>query len=842
MLTVVLAGLRAHRLRLALTSLAILLGVAFVSGTFVLTDTIEAGVAQRITADAAKIDVAVRPGAAADPDQPHVLPASALARVRAVAGVADAQGLVRGRVTLLGKDGKAVGSVPPRGISIPDGPVNRIVITSGRAPAGAGQAVLDENTAKTRGFRLGDRITVLDPADVRHEFTLVGLFEVGVDPELAFAGAVGFTTETALRLTGEQGYREIDVVAEPGVTAESLRAAVAAALGPGYVVRTGAQLAAELAAAVGVNITPLTAGLLLFALVAMFVAGLVIYNTFGILVAQRTRELALLRCIGAGRGQVFGSVLLESALVGLVSSAAGLLAGYGLGAAALAVLAAVDAPLPAGVGPSLAPRTIAAGLGAGLLVTVGAAVLPARAATRVAPVAALRTQPEERVFRVGRLRLAGTLLLLAAGGAVTAAGVLGMTPGQEALLVVAGGGTLVFSGVLVIGPALVRPLSAVAGWLPARLGGVPGRLAVRNAWRNPKRAATTTVALTVGVTLMTVVSVVMATAQATFTRQLDERFPVDYQISVQGWAGTLPRELAPALRERPELAGVAEIRRTRATVGDREQEVGAVTAAALGRMLRPEQPAGSLDRLTPGTVAITERLAERYGLRVGGTLPVHTERQGEVRLRVAAILGDDTPLLPPVVVPEAAFDAYFGTAGPTEIAVIAADGVPADRARQAVEAAARPYPRAVVTSAAELRGEFEEALTMVLMLVAGLLGLSVLISLLGIANTLSLSVHERTRESALLRALGLTRPQLRRMLTVEALVLGLIGALVGVALGIAYGWAATRALAGDDMAFRVPVGQVLLFVALSGLAGVLAAVLPARRAARTAVVDALAAA
>ncbi|SDJ63068.1 ABC transporter permease [Nonomuraea jiangxiensis] len=826
MLRTALAGLRAHRLRLLLTALAILLGVGFIAGTFVLNDTVQAAFSQRVTADADKVDVAVLPR-----DAHAVLPARLLDRIRALDGVTDAQGLVRGPAPLLGRDGKTVGSLPTTALSVVRGPLDRTNVVSGTGPGTDDHAaVLDENTAKAQGFRIGDTITVLDHERGEHRFELVGLIDTGVDQMLAVTGALGFTPATTQRLTGAKGYREIDVAGD----APGLERAVAAAAGPGHVVKTGDELAADLARAAGVEARSFTLALLLFGIVAMMVAALVIYNTFNILVAQRTREMALLRCVGATRAQVFGSILLESAVVGALASALGLLAGYGLAALALTVLGVFDTPLPTDATASLTPATMAIGLAVGLLVTVGAAVLPARAATRVPPIAALRAQVEEPAFRTGLPRLIVSGLLLVAGLGTTAAGVLMFDPGQLSLVVVVAGGALTFLAVLILGPVLVKPLSAVVGRLPARLFGVPGRLAVENAARNPGRAATTTVALTIGVTLMTLISVVTASTRTTMTAQLDAQFPIDYLLAGQERDPVVPRAVAAELRRRPELSSVVQIREVRATVAGRRVDVGTYSGP-----ITPAVASGSMTGFGPGQVALNESTARDLGARVGDSLSLQTAEAGRVALRVTALLDGSQSSLPPVTVAEGPFDRYFGAVPDTMVMVNAKDGVPPEQARKLVDAAAANYPVVQVTSSTEVRGEFDETLDMVLMIVTGLLGLAILISLLGIANTLSLSVHERTRESALLRALGLTRRQLRGMLSIEALVLGLIGALVGVVLGGVFGWAAMMAMLADA-AYSLPVPQVVLFVLLSGLAGVLAAVLPARRAARASIVDSLA--
>ncbi|MFE3453166.1 ABC transporter permease [Nonomuraea sp. NPDC059194] len=814
MIKTTLAGLRAHKLRLLLTSLAITLGVGFIAGTFVLTDTIEAGFAQKVTADAEKVAVAVLPK-----ERGQALPQTLVERLRGLDGVTGVQGQVRGSAPLLGSNGKTIGDLPTTAISVTD----RTTITDGAAPAGADQAIVDENTARKQGLKVGDTVTVLDRKGAKHAFALSGVFDIGLDQELGYTGAVGFTTATAQRLTGEKGFREIDLA---GGDPAALKRTVTAALGQTYDVKTGHELAAALAKSNGVQIEFIKVGLLIFGLIAMMVAALVIYNTFNILVAQRTREMALLRCIGATRGQVFGSVLLESAIVGLLSSLLGLAVGYGLGAGAMAVLRALDAPLPTGLGPSLAPLTIAIGLVVGLVVTVGAALLPARSATGVAPIAALRSQMEEQTYRAGVVRVVVAGLLLLAGAGATGAAVF-MAPGEQVSLFVAMGGcSLIFLAVLILGPLLVRPLSRLVGWVPRALFGVPGRLAVDNSGRNPKRAATTTIALTIGVTLMTVISVMTASTRVTMAAKLDSQFPADYLVATQDREAAIPRSVGDTLRAKPEFDSVLQIRDTMAKVGKVDSDVGSFTGPA---KLKP---------LGPGEVALSATMAKEWGLKAGSSLQLTTKREGTVTLKVGQLI-DGESLLPSVTVSPDSYDQYFGKTPDSKLYLKIKDGVDPDRTRDLVEAATAAFPTVQVISSTDVRGEYDDALDMTLMIVTGLLGLAILISLLGIANTLSLSVHERTRESALLRALGLTRPQLRRMLSVEALVLGLIGALVGVTLGVAFGWAAVRTMM-TDATLSVPFGQIALFVALSGLAGVLAAVLPARRAARASIVSSLA--
>ncbi|MFI0371993.1 ABC transporter permease [Actinomadura sp. 1N219] len=835
MLRTTLAGLRAHKLRLLLTAIAITLGVGFISGTFVLTDTMDKGVAKTFARSADKVDFAVLP----DDDAEEDLSADTLSRVRAVPGVTDVHGMVMGDAALVGKDGKAVGDFPTVGMSVPSGRLLRYEFDRGRPPSG-GETVLDTELAEREGYAVGDAVTILDKQNRPHRFNVVGLVDFGIDQEASFRGGVGFDPATATAMTGKTTYAEIDV-------AGGNRAAIESAVKAGGAndasarVYSGAELGTKLAKAAGADTKIIRTGLLIFGLVAMLVSALVIYNTFAILIAQRMREMALLRCVGATRRQIFGGVLVESAVVGLIGSLLGLAAGVGLGAGALVGIRQLDADL-ATTGPSgtsLAPRTIVIGLAVGVIVTVVSALLPARAATRIAPVAALRSElePGSGRFRLGRPRTAIALVLGLAGLAIGALGSLAMPKGQAAMFVVALAGGVSFLAVIAMMPALVRPLGGFAGAAPARLGGVPGRLAVANAQRAPRRTATTTIALTVGVGLMSLFAVIAASGKATATHKLEEQFPVEFQIRTQDFEGTVPRALARTLRNRPEVADVIEMHRQETKVAGKDEDVATITASALGAIVKPEITEGSLDAAQkPGTAMVDADTAKIRGLAIGKTVQMKTA-QGATPVKITAVYAPGTGL-DGIVVPEPDFTRYFSARDPAAIYVKTHDGVRASDARRAVEGAAQPYPAAKVTSSAEFKESMTKAVDMMLMIFGGLLGLAIVIALFGIANTLTLSVVERTRESALLRALGLTKRQLRRMLSVEALVMAVIGALTGVVLGVAFGWAATNAMASDSV-FSLPYLQVAAFVVLAGLAGTAAAVMPARRAARTSIVESL---
>jgi putative ABC transport system permease protein len=827
-----LAGLRAHLLRLVLTALAITLGVGFVSGTFVLTDTMKAGFDQQFTASADRVSVAVLRTDTSGDDQG--IPAALLAKIKGLSGVQDAQGLVRGDAPLIGRDGKVFGDSSTLGLSISTGALQRYRLDAGRLPTSPGMVVLDAKTAQRAGFRVGDTVKVLDRQDRQRPFTVSGLVNFGVDQAIGYRGAVGFTAATATEMTGERGFAEIDVKAAPGTTDQRLRDTVASAAGGSYRVLTSHGLAQRLSASSGVSADQIAVFFLAFAIVALFVSALVIYNTFNILIAQRTREMALLRCVGASKGQVFRGVLTESVIVGFAASALGVLIGIGLGNGGAALFASAG-NTPAGP-VTVTATPIVVGMLAGMIVTVVSALLPARAATRVPPIAALRRQTE------GPVKGRASVLRAVLGGVAVLAGlaVIGLAlvlpAGEGPFLYVLAGAMLIFVGVIALSPVIVRRLSGVVGWLPARLMGVPGQLARENAGRNPKRAAITTIALTVGVTLMTMFSVALTSLEATATSKLNTQFPVDYQLST-GTDRLIPRQVAADLRTKPQLADVIEERTADGRLSGHKLEIGAVTDRSLGRTVKPKLVAGSITDLRPGTVALAKHQAMSLGVGVGRELSLSAGGQA-IPLKVAAIFTDGTPI-PSVTLTEEDFARAFGAKDDSMVAIMARKGVSGDESRRVVDEATKAYPMVKVGSLADVKAQFTSALNQMFLLVGALLGLAIIISLIGIANTLTLSVVERTRESALLRALGLTRQGLRRMLSLEAVIMAVIGALMGVVLGTGFGWAALGSIF-DGAVLGFPVLRVLAFVLVAGLAGLLAAVVPGRRAAKASIVESLA--
>ncbi|HEU5390707.1 MAG TPA: FtsX-like permease family protein [Streptosporangiaceae bacterium] len=853
MLRTTLASLRYRTARLVLSCLVIGLGVAFVTGTLVLGASMNQAYFDSFAAGAMNVDAAVTPAKlekyrTGDPDAPSV-PPSVLSRISAAAGVGSAAGRLVGEAPLVGSDGKVIraGDRPGIGINVAADPALRgFTVASGHLPGAPGQVAVDRATAADEHFRLGQTVKVVDHAGRVRAFLLTGTVDFGANHAFGNAAVTVFETGTGFSVTGRPGYDQVVVRARPGTSQAALVATLRTLPGmSGYQVQTGRQLATAEANAAVQFTRQFTTFILVFALIAVAVACLVIYNTFTILITQRGRELALLRCVGASRGQVFRGTLLEAAVTGLVASAAGALAGVGLGWGLERVFAAFGASVPAGP-LVLRPSAVAIAMAAGLAVTVASAVLPARSATRVAPVAALggqHEQPESR--KAGWLRVAAAVVFAAAGIGVTAAG-LGDIRGTPGFVEIAAGGILCFLSVLALGPLIVPPAIAVLGWLlhlvAGPLTGPVSRLATANARRNPHRVAATTAALTIGLTLMTIVTVVVSSAQASADSQLAKHYPFDYVVQAGHGGQVVPFRVLDSLRASPALGVVADDYAGHDSVDGVKVEVGAIGRAAFGISVKPAVISGSLAAVGPGTVGVDSRQLGALGAHQGGTLAVATPR-GTETFRVAAVYDSAGLAMPDVLMSVGDYRHAFAPAGASAVFVNARPGVPVATSRAAVDTAAARDPLLVVDTLADYKATLAGRVDQILALFGVLLGLAVLIALLGISNTLSLSVLERTRESALMRALGLTRGQLRVMLLTEALLMAALAIVLGAGLGVTFGAVMVHGFilsAAGQGVLSIPYAQIALY-ALTGVGATLAAaVLPARRAARTSVVAAMA--
>ncbi|QVQ50394.1 FtsX-like permease family protein [Spiractinospora alimapuensis] len=841
MLRVTLASLRRNTARYVTTVLAIVLGVVFVSGTMVFSDTLEGAFETRVMGSAESLSAAVHSESDGERDY-EPLNADILAEVRNLPEVAAADGMVSDLAPVLDADGRPAGFTPPAAVSVGD--PGRFEAADGRLPESDDEVAISSNMVDSLGAEIGDDVMVLDVDSAKHEVTVVGTVDFGVEQPYAANGAVVYTEDAVRALTGIDGYHEIDVLAADGYTDAQVTDAVSDVAGGGTLVRTGDEFAEALAENAGGDVALLRIALMLFALVAMVVAGIVIYNTFAILIAQRQRDLALLRCMGARRGQVFRTVLAESTVVGLVASLLGAALGVGAGYLAVTVLAGLFAVATDDVALVVSPTALLVGLVLGTGVTVCSALFPAFRATRVPPLVALRGSATSMSLaeRVGWKRLTvGAVLSAVCAGLVTFA--LAMPAGEVPLVMVVVAGIIAFGAVVVLGPMLVRWAVRAVAPLFRRIG-IASELAADNVRRSPKRAATAMIALTVGATLITGYSVVSASLSETTQKQLEDNFPVDYGIAPQFIPGQEPEEeatVAPEVRsalEADDSVGTVFGQRSVTVVdGAMGMPISSYPGATVGSDITADPISGQVSDLAPGKVVLSEGYAE--GLEAGDDYVLDTG-EGEVTLEIAAVVGDMQNLWGAVVDTSDFEDIFPDVDGDSMLYVSAATDADRSDTRAAVYDAVADDPLLQVTSLAEAKTEFEDILSIALYTISGMLALAIVIALIGIANTLTLSVLERTRESALLRALGLGRRSLRRMLAVEAVVLAFTGSAIGVGLGVFFGWAASSALL-SDLVFSLPYGQVAIFLLAGLVAGLLAAVIPARRAASTSITAALAA-
>jgi len=806
MLTVTLAGLRLRWRRLLLSALAVSLGVAFTAATLIYTATVSAAYDSQYAAEAKNVDAAVLPGSG------PTVPLSDLAAVRAAPGVAAVEGRLQGPLTLIGPGGRTDAATA---IDRPADPRFRFYTVV----AGGGSVLLDEDTAALNHVRPGTAVTVLDHDGRTRRLVITGIADLGASGRV-LGGAVLILPAALVRsLTAAAGYQRIDVAAVPGMSQAAVAAALAGRRLPGTTTETGARLAGVLAEENAGGEGLLSIGLRIFAAVSLIVAALVIYNSFRILLAQRLRETALLRCVGATRRQLLAGILAESATMGLAAGAAGI-------GAATALVAAVNSGTV-----SLTGAAVAASLLIAVLVTSAAALLPAVAASKTAPMAMLQAPVEGRGS--GRpLRIAASALLAGLGLALT---ILGMPRGEAGLVMIAAGGTIVFLGFLVIGPIVAGPITSALGWLPSRLFGIRMRLAVTGARRNPARTAITAAALTIGIGLMTLFSVVLSTATQLANSETNSRFPADYLLTAP--SSEMPPGVLAALQASPLIAEAAATRQRTTAIDKADAQVMAVQPSAYGSLFMPDVTTGSVTEVGAGTgeIALAGAEARDLGVTVGGRVTVAGRS-----FRVAAIFSDGV-LSEDALISWPDFTRSFGPAGAADVLVKARTGVSATASAAVVDAAIARDPAIEVTSEATLRAHMLSSVHKLTDLLDGLLATSIVIALTGMANTLSLSVLERTRESALLRALGLTRGQLRQMISMEAVLLGVMGAVIGVAFGIGFGWATGRAfLRTQDVAVSFPLVQIAGYVVLAGLAALLASLIPARRAASLPVVEGLA--
>jgi putative ABC transport system permease protein len=838
-------GLLSRKLRTSLTAIAIVLGVAMISGTYVLTDSIDQAF-DKIFTDIRKGSTAVITGRSAfdlsdgsGVNEP-TFDESLLPEVRALPDVAAAEGSVSSESTqLIGDDGKAVvyGGAPNLGFSIANGDsvFNPLTLLEGSWP-GSDQVVVDKETASKENFEVGETIGVQVEGPVQR-LEVSGIVQFSSGLTIGGATLAGFDLPTAQRLMKKEGrLDQIAVAAREGVTPTELVAQIQDILPDGAQVKTAAEQASDDAADTNEFITFLQGFLLAFGGIALFVGAFVIANSLSITIAQRTRELATLRTLGAARRQVLGSILVEALVVGIVASVIGLFLGLLLAEGLFWLFDAVGFTLP-NTGLVFVARTAVVALLAGVLVTVFASMRPAIRATRVPPIAAVREGATLPPGRFARFRWLGAVVTIVLGFAALLYGLFGSGLETTQILVWMGlGALLIFLGVAFVSSRVVRPLAQVIGWPGVELGGVAGVLARQNARRNPQRTASTAAALMIGLALVTLVATLAAGIVQTFRGAVDDLWKgsdSDYAITAQNNFSPIPIDAANAAAKAPGVIAVMNVRTGEVSAFGDTIFATAVDPTAR-ELINMKWKDGSQEvpaNLGEDGAFVDDGFAEDNDLLVGDPIDLTFPSGMIVRFFVDGIFDPPTGGSPfgRVTISTEAWDAHVEN--PQNLyTFLAMKGDVSDGNTQALENALADFPNAKVATREQFIDNQISGLNSILNILYVLLALSVLVSLFGIVNTLVLTVFERTREIGMLRAIGMTRRQIRRMIRWESVITALIGALLGIVLGIVL--AALLIARVEFIDFAFPTAQVVIFVIAAILVGILAAIFPARRAAR----------
>ncbi|MFG2513415.1 ABC transporter permease [Streptomyces sp. NPDC048584] len=827
-----LRNVSAHKARLLMTVLAVMLGVAFVSGTLVFTNSLSGALQNQSAKGFDHVDVAVTAQwKEAEGDKVGEYPELTRELVddsAAVPGAARAIGTVQGFTAIAGKDGKLIGDgFQSQGGNYWGDDDPRYPLTDGRAPKGEGEILIDSETAKRAGYEVGDTVRMSVDGPVL-EPVITGIFTTD-DGNVAAGGSLTlFDTASAQKLFGKPGtFDEIAVQAKAGVSDTELRAQLEKAL-PSDVVETmtGTELADDQAEAIAASMSGLKQGLLVFAGISLFVGTFIIANTFTMLVAQRTRELALMRAVGASRRQVTRSVLIEAFVVGAVAAVAGLVAGVGIGAGLRSLMGALDAPMPDGP-LVISSGTVGSAFAVGILVTMLAAWLPGRRAAKIPPVAAMSALHAQATTKSLVLRNTLGALFSAAGVAVVlAATTMDGSDGQAPMGL---GAVLLIIGVFILTPLLSRPLIAAAGPV-LRVFGVSGKLARQNSVRNPRRTAATASALMIGLTLITGMTVMAGSLQKSIDKMAASAIEADYMVSMANGHPLSP-DVEKRLKGAGDVTATSPMRNADARIDGETEYLTGVNGATFGDLTDFPVVQGSFE--IGGTrVVVDEDVAKSYGWKAGSAFTVAYGDGEKQKLTVSGVY-EANELMRGIMIDTATLDPHESEPSDMMVMVKTADGT-SDAVKDSLEKALGSNPAIRVQDKQDLSNEVAKMFTLILNMVYGLLAMAVIVAVIGVINTLAMSVFERSQEIGMLRAIGLDRKGIKRMVRLESLVISLFGGVLGLGLGVFFGWAAGE-LVGARMAtyeLVLPWQRMGIFLLLAAVVGVLAALWPARRAAR----------
>ncbi len=842
-------NLLGHKLRMFLTGFSIILGVSFVAGTYIFTDSISSTFNNLFSEVFSGTDLTVRPKQADFGQSAKSFPTSVLDDVKAVEGVSVASPGVAGSAQLLDKDGKPIGGQGPPTLGFSWGTetgLNPLIIaeSDGRAPTAPGEIIIDKATAELGKFAVGDKINVILQGPAQ-EFTLVGIATFGSSDGLAGATLSAFELSEAQRLFGfENSYAEINIKAESNVSPEELKTRVDKILPPELESITGQEQSNEQVGELNEGLGFINTALLAFAGISIFVGSFIIQNTFRITVAQRSKELALLRAIGATKAQVVRLVIYEAAMIALLASVVGIFLGLLVANGVRALMNSIGFGLPDGP-LSIEPRTVMVCLGVGLIVTLVSAIVPAIKASRVSPVEAMRENEASSGSRRSLFKrgIFGVIVSLIGVASL----IIGLnTDIDQPIYAVGFGVVLMFIGVSIIAPLLSSPLAQIIGWPLTKYRGVSAKLARDNAKRTPQRTASTAAALMIGVSLVALLSIIATTFKAEIDILLEDSFPADLTVQSTnigefgpGSAGFSVKAL-DALKATPELTDVTALRYQfeGAKVNDVVVFIVGADTEYFNEVVRIGPSENAFENLRAGGVLVYKTVADENGWSIGQEITIEFALTGKVPLKIVGTFSE--PFDSDYIISSQTYITNFGNDDVTAIGANVREGIEITDGKQAAQKALEGFPQILVQDQEDLRKSISTQIDQILALFWGLLGFAIIIAVLGITNTLMLSISERTKEIGMLRAIGMTRKQVRQMIRYESVIIALFGATLGVVMGTFFAWAVLRALASEGISgFVVPFGQIAFYFVIAIIAGVLAAAWPARKASRMDILKAI---